>query len=108
MPDCILSAAPTIIGWASTRSVLDFWFVTDWVQPAPTQSAFSGYGVPQETCGHYLAQQVDVIWKGGWPNPRWLPVPHQGRVWSASQTRANNANVQLNPNNPPNGPDKVR
>ena len=105
--DWMFGAAPAIIGGASTANVLDFWFVSDWVQANPAPSAFGGYGAPQETCGGYLAQQVDAIWNGGWPNPVWLSVQHQDRVWMTSQTRAANANVQLNPNNPPAGPAKV-
>jgi hypothetical protein len=105
--DWMFGAASSIIGWASARNVLDFWFVTDWVQESPAASAFGGYGVPQETSGHYLAQQVDVLWRGLTPNPVWLPVPQQDRVWMASRARANNASVHLNPNNSPAGPTKV-
>ena len=103
----MFGVAPQIIGWATGHNVLDFWLVTDWVQPSPSASAFGGYGVPQETSGSYLAQQVDAIWNNDWPNPVWLPVPQYERAWKASQTRALGAAKNLNNNGPPNGPEVV-
>jgi hypothetical protein len=105
--DWMFGVAPQIIGWATGHNVLDFWLVTDWVQPSPSASAFGGYGVPQETSGSYLAQQVDAIWNNDWPNPVWLPVPQYERAWKASQTRALGAAKNLNNNGPPNGPEVV-
>ena len=102
--DWMFASAPAIVGWASNQAVLDFWFATDWVVQSSNASAFGGYGVPQETCGHYLAQQLDVTWNGRWPNPAWVHVKPRDRVWMASQTRANNAGVRLNTNPPPRGP----
>jgi len=94
--DWMFGAAQDIIGWTSRKKVLDFWLVTDWVQQAPTLSAFGGYGVPQEKSGHYLAQQVEAIWNGHRPSPVWRTVPQSEREWKASQTRATSAGVTLN------------
>jgi hypothetical protein len=105
--DWMFGAADDIIQWATNRPILDFWFVTDWVVPSPNPSAFGGYGVSQQTSGHYLAQQLAITWNGNWPNPAWVHVKPNDRTWSASQTRAVQANVILNPNNPPNGPGKL-
>lgn len=97
--DWMFGAAPDIIGWASNCDVLDFWFVSDWVKPSPNQSAFGGYGVPQEASGVYLAQQLNSWWLG-LGNPGWAHVPQNQRAWQASQTRANSAHVALNAHGP--------
>lgn len=99
--DWMFGSARDIIGWASNKGALDFWLVTDWVVPTSNASAFGGYGVPQERSGRYLAPQLDAIWNGGQPNPRWKHVQPNDRVWKASQTRANQASVSLNTNNGP-------
>jgi hypothetical protein len=104
--DWMFGSANAIIGWAINRQILDFWFVTDWVVRTPTPSAFGGYGVSQATTGAYMGQQCAVTWNGNWPNPAWMHVQHH-RTWWASQTRAAQANLVLNPNNPPHGPGKV-
>ena len=105
--DWMFGSATTIIGWASTRNVLDFWFVTDWMIQNSNSSAFGGYGVSQQTSGSYLAQQFSIIFGGNWPNRVWKHVQQNDRDWKASQTRAAQANVTLNPHNPPTGPSKV-
>ena len=98
--DWMFGLAPTIIGWASNLNVLDFWFVTDWVVPSPNQSAFGGYGVSQQTSGVYLGQQFAALFKGQNPSPKWKHVQQNDRTWSASQTRATNAGVELNNDGP--------
>jgi hypothetical protein len=103
--DWMFGSASLIIGWAIARPVLDFWFVTDWVVPTPTASAFGGYGVSQEVSGRYLAAQLEIYWRSGRsPNPSWTNVVPNDRTWQASQTRATGASITLNTQSSPRGP----
>jgi ABC-type uncharacterized transport system substrate-binding protein len=104
------------IGTTLTQFMPTFFFATDWVRRTPqgltpveaaAASAFGAFGVPQQTCGQYMAAMVDYVLKNGaTPGNRWVYaiLPNGGNLgdfeWVVNTTVAAYLNQKPNPQVP--------
>jgi ABC-type uncharacterized transport system substrate-binding protein len=82
--DQFFGAAKSIIAAAQTdQSASTYWMAPDY---AGSVGAYGGYGVAQETCGHFMAERVASIWSSSdgatIPDPPFVEIPEQ---WNKSR-----------------------